>query len=283
MYSELLGAQVMEADFQVSITHVAATTATAGNSSLSLSSYGSVDQTPATRAISVYAFPAGKNRFFPDQIIVNQGDTVDLTFISNDSEAHTLTFGPPYNFQINATVPGLIDHFTKSAFTTNGTNNSPGVTVTGTPGNVTATGSFVAKYAGIYEFYCAYHVELGMFGYLVVLPNLAYSGSGSVSGSQEAANSSEAQVTIEPGSGSETGPLYFSPSSITVVIGVNNTVVWVNDDTSPHTVTSDTGVFNSGNLSPGQTFQFTFTQPGNYAYHCSYHPWMTGNVTVESG
>lgn len=41
--------------------------------------------------------------------------------------------------------------------------------------------------------------------------------------------------------------------------------------TSDHTVTSDTGVFNSGDMSRGDTFAYTFTTPGQFPYYCRYH------------
>ena len=80
----------------------------------------------------------------------------------------------------------------------------------------------------------------------------------------------------------------FSPDVVTVVIGKNNTVFWTNDDAAPHTVTSDTaGIFDSGTAGPlttqGGTYQFTFTTPGTFTYHCSYHAWMQGTVIVLAG
>ena len=79
----------------------------------------------------------------------------------------------------------------------------------------------------------------------------------------------------------------FSPDTVTVVIGVNNTVYWTNEDAGAHTVTSDTaGLFDSGTSGPlttqGGTFQFTFTTPGTYTYHCSFHSWMQGTVIVKT-
>lgn len=70
----------------------------------------------------------------------------------------------------------------------------------------------------------------------------------------------------------------FQPDSITVQAGA--TVDWVNRDSVDHTVTSDDGTFNSGNIMSGGEFKFTFTKPGTYSYHCSIHPSMTGVVTV---
>jgi len=85
-------------------------------------------------------------------------------------------------------------------------------------------------------------------------------------------------VSIIPGASSyATG---YAPDNITVVIGVNNTVVWTNNDNEPHTVTAVDGTFNSGNMDPGATFTYTFTDPGTYTYTCTYHPWMHGYVTV---
>ncbi len=91
-------------------------------------------------------------------------------------------------------------------------------------------------------------------------------------------------VTIPQGSASNTSSSGYAPNAITVVIGVNNTVIWSNDDSAPHTVTADTsGIFDSGNLNTSQTFTFEFTKPGTYPYHCTYHSWMHGTVNVKGG
>ncbi len=76
---------------------------------------------------------------------------------------------------------------------------------------------------------------------------------------------------------------YYSPDPISVVVGVNNTITWTNDDTMPHTVTSRTGLFDSGMIEPGSSWTYTFDTPGTYAYYCTLHPWMTGIVMVEAG
>jgi plastocyanin len=243
----------------------------------------SVSQTPRPVYMTLTwekAPQALQDRFTPANIVVAQGDTVHVTFIVNDSSAHTFTLGSPYNFQINVTVPGLTDDLTGNTFTTSATNNSPGVAIRGTIGNLTGTGSFVAKYAGIYEFFCFYHVQIGMFGYLTVMPNSQYNASQTTSSTSQTSGS---QVAIEYGSGAKTSSVYFSPPTIVVVIGVNNTVTWTNDDIVAHTVTSDTGVFDSGNIAAGATWSYTFATAGTYNYHCSYHSWMTGTVVVKSG
>jgi plastocyanin len=95
-------------------------------------------------------------------------------------------------------------------------------------------------------------------------------------------------VSIPNGTGaSSTSGLNFSPDNVTVVIGVNNTVMWTNADITLHTVTSSSvpggaQSFNDASLSPGSTFIVTFTVPGTYQYHCSIHSWMHGTITVKS-
>jgi len=90
-------------------------------------------------------------------------------------------------------------------------------------------------------------------------------------------------VSIPINSGIDTSSKGYSPDVIHVVIGVNNTVKWVNNDNSIHTVTSGTaGLFDSGNLNAGQSWTFTFKTPGTYQYHCIYHGWMTGTVIVTA-
>ncbi len=78
----------------------------------------------------------------------------------------------------------------------------------------------------------------------------------------------------------------FQPQEITVPAGT--TVTWTNQDDVSHTVTSGprdapTNLFDSGDIAPGGTFSFTFTDPGTYEYHCSVHPGMDGTVIVTSG
>ncbi len=72
----------------------------------------------------------------------------------------------------------------------------------------------------------------------------------------------------------------FNPSTVKVVIGVNDTIAWTNNDAVAHTVTANGGSFNSGTLEPGSSFTQTFTTPGTFAYHCMFHPFMTGTVIV---
>lgn len=73
----------------------------------------------------------------------------------------------------------------------------------------------------------------------------------------------------------------YDPADITVSQGA--TVTWTNTGAVAHTVTSDDGAsFDSGNLDPQASFSFTADTPGTFSYHCAFHPWMTGTLTVTS-
>ena len=74
----------------------------------------------------------------------------------------------------------------------------------------------------------------------------------------------------------------YIPYSISIKTG--HAVVWINEDTAAHTVTSGTadggpdGVFDSSLFLSGATFEHTFDESGSYDYFCMVHPWMTGNI-----
>ncbi len=71
----------------------------------------------------------------------------------------------------------------------------------------------------------------------------------------------------------------FSPATITVKAGT--TVTWTNKDGTTHTITSDTGAFDSGSVAANGKYSYTFSTVGTYACHCSIHPYMKGTVIVQ--
>jgi amicyanin len=73
----------------------------------------------------------------------------------------------------------------------------------------------------------------------------------------------------------------FAYVSAVITVKVGTTVTWENKDQVQHTVTSDSGLFDSGLLAKGVPFSFTFTEAGTYTYHCTPHPLMKGTVIVE--
>ncbi|MEX2016958.1 MAG: cupredoxin family copper-binding protein [Candidatus Pacearchaeota archaeon] len=68
----------------------------------------------------------------------------------------------------------------------------------------------------------------------------------------------------------------------TMQINVGDTVIWTNQDSTSHTVTSDSGnELNSPYLSQGQIYSHTFTSSGTFDYHCKPHPSMKGKIIVR--
>jgi plastocyanin len=82
----------------------------------------------------------------------------------------------------------------------------------------------------------------------------------------------------------------YEPNPVQVSVG--DTVTWTNDDSQPHTVTSGAngqpdGKFDSSPnfnplMAPGQTYEHTFAEAGQYPYYCALHPNMVGTVSVVS-
>jgi plastocyanin len=71
----------------------------------------------------------------------------------------------------------------------------------------------------------------------------------------------------------------FSPASLNAAVA--DTVVWTNNDSTTHTVTSDSGSELDHSLAPGGTYQHIFAAAGAFHYHCSIHTTMHGLVTVQ--
>ncbi len=78
---------------------------------------------------------------------------------------------------------------------------------------------------------------------------------------------------------------YAFPVNVTVTIGVDNSIEWVNDDTVGHTATALVApagaLFNSGLISEGKSFSVTLIVPGVYKYTCAWHNWLAGKITVN--
>ena len=70
----------------------------------------------------------------------------------------------------------------------------------------------------------------------------------------------------------------FQPSTSFVPLGT--TVEWSNEGAAPHTVTANSGAFDSGTVGSGGSFGHSFDAAGIYAYHCAFHPSMHGTVIV---
>lgn len=75
-------------------------------------------------------------------------------------------------------------------------------------------------------------------------------------------------------------PSDYSVNVLTVAAGT--TVTWTNEDPGvAHTVTSVDGLFDSGFINDGDTWSYTFEDPGEFEYLCTPHPWMRAKIVVE--
>lgn len=69
----------------------------------------------------------------------------------------------------------------------------------------------------------------------------------------------------------------FTPS--TIIITLDGTVTWINNDNVSHNVTGEAGGFSSGEIAPGSRYSYTFRQNGTFNYRCTNHS-ETGTVMV---
>ena len=98
------------------------------------------------------------------------------------------------------------------------------------------------------------------------------------------------EISIAEGSANPSSSVFYDPLPATVKRG--NSVIWINDDSAPHTATSgnpDNGeattgtLFDTGILGPGQSSEEIRinADAGTYDYYCTLHPYMKGQLTIE--
>ena len=70
----------------------------------------------------------------------------------------------------------------------------------------------------------------------------------------------------------------YDPETVTAKRG--DTVIWVNKDPFPHTVTAK-GVFDSREIPAGGSWKYEPRKAGEYDYVCTLHPNMKGTLDVR--
>ncbi len=98
----------------------------------------------------------------------------------------------------------------------------------------------------------------------------------------------ETIIEMIPGSAQPNQQDNFIPKLVNIQLGIDNHLIWVNNDDVAHTVTPDhrvedsySGEFGSpGVVLAGESYEFLFTEDHEINYHCEPHPWMTGIVIV---
>ena len=101
-------------------------------------------------------------------------------------------------------------------------------------------------------------------------------------GTAQPAGTPVATATVVIGRGAMgLGSAAFGMNPLTIAPGTR--VTWTNQDDMPHTATADDELWDSGLLQPGESFSFTFTGGGTFAYHCNIHGagLMSGTIIVS--
>jgi plastocyanin len=117
---------------------------------------------------------------------------------------------------------------------------------------------------------------------IVILLTLAISGSCSKDSMSDMPGSTNNPTGTGTGPGTNEVWIQgsaFNPDKITVTAGT--TITWTNKDGAVHTVTSDNGLFDSGNMAVNGTFTQKFSTAGTFLYHCKVHTTMTGTIVVN--
>jgi plastocyanin len=71
----------------------------------------------------------------------------------------------------------------------------------------------------------------------------------------------------------------YQPNPFEVESGT--TIIWTNEDLTPHTVTATEGAFDSEFMARGDSFSLTFDTPATFDYFCTFHPRMRARIIVR--
>ena len=65
------------------------------------------------------------------------------------------------------------------------------------------------------------------------------------------------------------------------IVSPGDTIVWVNRDIVPHTVTANGETWESQTLEEGQSWEVVVQNSGDFSYFCQFHPHMTGVLAAR--
>jgi plastocyanin len=194
------------------------------------------------------SFPDNKRFYTPSNLTI-QGNTT-VTWTNNDTVLHTVTSGKPNEGPSNLFDSSLIE-----------SNNQFNYTFSD---------------EGQFKYYCTLHPF--MTGTVTVTKQI-----------QPIVTTPDKlpkmfNVSIAEGSSFPNNRIFFAPSEINVA--PNATVVWTNDDSIMHSVTSGkpregpNEEFDSGIIQAADSFSHTFSKSGAYDYFSNLQPYMVGKVIV---
>ncbi len=129
---------------------------------------------------------------------------------------------------------------------------------------------------------------LRMAGFVVMLLALPVAVAGMVSADSPAIGTPGASPSASPGASPSASPVAGVQVAIVdygfeapmIEVSVGTTVTWTNTGGVIHTTTSTDGLWDSTLLRTGESFSYTFTAPGTYAYQCALHTTMQGVIVV---
>jgi plastocyanin len=235
---------------------------TAANLSGGVPGTGGGGPAPVTVTIDSGATGRGSAAYGVNPLVVEAGTTV--VWVNNDGVAHTVT-SESGNFDSGRLNPGQ---------------------------------SFRFKFdnVGDFSYICSIHGKASMNGMVRVTaaapsptptatatptetPTESPSPSATPSPTPSVSPSpTMAMVSIDAGATGKGSAAY---GTNPLVVSLGSTVMWTNNDSMPHTVTSSSSAFDSGSMASGQTFSHTFTIAGDYPYFCSIHGQSSMNGVVR--
>ena len=114
----------------------------------------------------------------------------------------------------------------------------------------------------------------------------ATNATGAANATSAGGGGGETTVVMPLGSSAATSGAGYEPPTVTVSPG--GSVIWDNQDNALHTATSGEsptpdGKFDTGLIGANQPSKPTTmpSEPGEYKYFCTLHPFLVGTVTVQ--
>lgn len=89
---------------------------------------------------------------------------------------------------------------------------------------------------------------------------------------------SELTIRIPKGSFHPATHRSFNPDEI--IINKGETITWINEEKTPHTITSKEKVLFDSLLKQNEDFTYKFDKVGTFEFGCTLHPWMHGTINV---
>ena len=88
-------------------------------------------------------------------------------------------------------------------------------------------------------------------------------------------------VVIPKGAFNPEKNLNIHPETVTLELGVNNTIMWINHDRESITFDADDGSWTTGKIFSCTSKKITFNQTGIFEYDSEPYPWVNGKIIVE--